>query len=146
MKASKLQTIEAKNAGDAREWAICADCGISRTKHDSADYRTASDISVGNRHISVKSSGATLMNGTMCEGQTTFDGIWNVYARNTHSNEWAYVTADFTAYYMDKGEFEAFLRQFARVERDSEKNGGQMKIRLRKESKKMLGWLANMAS
>ena len=35
---------------------------------------------------------------------------------------------------------------FARTERESEKNGGAMKIRLRKESLKMLKWLAARAT
>ena len=139
-------TCNNKNAGIAAEHDLCAYKGIVRTTHDHTDYRTSSDICVGNQHISVKSSGATLMSGNMCEGETTFDGIWNVYKRNTNSNVWAYVTADRRVYEMNMAEFERFLRTFGRVERESEKNGGQMKIRLRKESKKMLGWLANMAS
>lgn len=141
MTEAKLNTITCANAGDAREWAVCADMGIERTKHDALPYDKGSDVEAGDRHISVKSSGATLMSGSLCEGETTFDGIWSLYARKTASNLWAYVTKDFTAYYMDKGEFEAFIRKFGRVERESEKNGGAMKIRLRKESAKMLAYL-----
>ena len=135
-----------KNAGIAREHDLCAYMGIVRTTHDSTDYRTSSDICVGERHISVKASAFTLMSGNMCEGEDTFDGIWSVYKRNTHSNEWAYITEDYTVYMMNMGEFEKFLRTFGRTERESEKNGGAMKIRCRKESKKMRDWLkANMA-
>ena len=137
---------DSKNAGIAREHDLCAYMGITRTTHDSTDYRTSSDICVGGRHISVKASAFTLMSGNMCEGEDTFEGIWSVYARNTHSNEWAYVTEDYRVYEMNMAEFEKFVRTFGHTERESEKNGGQMKIRLRKESKKMLGWLANMAS
>ena len=139
------QTCTGKNTGIVLEHDLCAYKGITRTTHDSTDYRTSSDICVGDQHISVKSSGATLMSGNMCEGETTFDGIWNVYARNTHSNTWAYITLDRHVYEMNMTEFEKFLRAFARTERESEKNGGQMKIRLRKESKKMLAWLASYA-
>lgn len=138
-------TSNSQNAGIAREHDLCAYMGIERTTHDSTDYRTSSDICLGNRHISVKASGFTLMSGNMCEGEESFDGIWNVYKRNTHSNEWAYVTEDYTVYEMNMAEFERFLRTFGRTERESEKNGGQMKIRLRKESKKMLNWLASCA-
>lgn len=137
---------DSKNAGIAREHDLCAYMGINRTTHDSTDYRTSSDICVGARHISVKASAFTLMSGNMCEGEDTFEGIWNVYKRNTHSNEWAYITEDYRVYEMNMAEFESFVHEFGRTERESEKNGGQMKIRLRKESKKMLGWLANMAS
>ena len=138
-------TSTEKNAGIAREHDLCAHKGIERTTHDSTDYRTSSDICLGEHHISVKASGFTLMSGNMCEGETTFEGIWNVYKRNTHSNEWAYVTEDYTVYEMNMAEFERFVRTFGRTERESEKNGGQMKIRLRKESKKMLNWLASCA-
>lgn len=134
-----------KNEGIAREWADCQRLGIERIAHDSTDYRTSSDICLGDRHISVKASGFTLMSGNMCEGEDTFEGIWNVYKRNTHSNEWHYMTEDYTVYEMNMGEFERFVRAFCRVERESEKNGGQMKIRCRKESKKMLAWLAACA-
>lgn len=129
------------NKGIAREHNLCAYMGIVRVHHDSTDYRTSSDICVNDRHISVKASGFTLMSGNMCEGQTTFEGIWEVYTRNTHSNEWAYVTEDNTAYFMNMSEFSDFIHTFGRVEAESAKNGGAMKIRCKKESKKMLQWL-----
>lgn len=135
-----------KNAGIAREHDLCAYMGIERTIHDSTDYRTSSDICLGERHISVKASAFTLMSGNMCEGEESFEGIWGVYKRNTHSNEWAYITEGYKVYEMNMDEFEQFVRTFAHTERESEKNGGAMKIRLRKESKKMLAWLAAYAT
>ena len=135
-------TTISRNAGDNREWSVCSYVGAPRAKHDSSDYRKSSDIVLGERHISVKSSAFTLMSGNMCEGISDFDGIWNLYERNTHSNEFAYVTEDFTAYFMSLAEFKKFVYACCRVERESEKNGGQMKIRCRKESKKMVEWLA----
>lgn len=134
-------TTIAKYFGDTAEWAVCAYERVARAKHDSSDYRSNSDVNVGNRHISVKSSAFTLMSGNMCEGREDFDGIWNLYAENTHSNEFVYVAQDFTAYYMTIDEFEKFVYLFCRTERESEKNGGAMKIRCRKESKKMVEWL-----
>ena len=130
-----------KNNGDNREFSLCAYENVARTTHDSADYRTTSDIVVGDRHISVKASGFTLMSGNLCEGKTTFEGIWDVYEHNTHSNDFVYITVDFTAYYMTLVEFKQFVHMFGRVEREIEKNGGAMKIRSRKESKKMVEWL-----
>ena len=148
----------ARNAGIAREHDLCAYMGIERTAHDSTDYRTSSDICINEYHstdyrtssdicineyhISVKASGFTLMSGNMCEGEDSFDGIWNVYKRNTHSNEFAYVTEDYTVYMMNLVEFERFVRAFCKTERESEKNGGKMKIRCRKESVKMRAWFA----
>ena len=133
---------DAKNAGIAREHDLCHYMGIERTAHDSTDYRTSSDICIDNHHISVKASGFTLISGNMCEGEETFEGIWNVYKRNTHSNEFAYVTEDYTVYMMNLGEFERFVKAFCKTERESEKNGGKMKIRCRKESSKMRAWFA----
>jgi hypothetical protein len=132
---------EVKNNGDRREFAVCAYEGIKRAKHDSKAYDKDSDVNVGDRHISIKASKFTLMSGTLCEGNTTFDGIWNLYASKKHSNEWCYMTEDFTAYYMNLDEFKEFVYRFCRVEKDSQKNGGHHKIRCREETQEMLRWL-----
>lgn len=142
MKVYQAQAIETKNAGDAREWSVCAMLNMPRVKHDSAPYDVASDISCDGMEISVKASGFTLMSGSMCEGLEDFDDIWNLYASRVHSNTFAYVTADFLVYMMNLREFKRFVYAFCRTERESEKNGGAMKIRCRKESKRMLEWLA----
>lgn len=120
--------------------------GEIRTHHDSLPYNVGSDIETGYANISVKASKFTLMTGTLCEGQTTFDGIWNVYAKNTHSNVFAYITANMEVYEMDMEMFKKFVYAFCRTERDSEKNGGCMKIRCKTESQKMLKWLESQAA
>ena len=130
-----------KNEGDAREWALCSYMGIERVKHDTTAYNKASDVDTGDRHISVKASKFSLMSGRLCEGKTEFDAIWNLYADNTHSNEWCYMTADYTAYMMNLEEFKRFVYAFCKVEKESEKNGGACKIRCKSESKAMLRWL-----
>ena len=141
-----IDRIDHKNAGIAREWALCAHYMVERTAHDHAAYDKASDLDAAGKHISIKASAFTLMSGSLCEGIEDFDGIWNLYAKRVHSDTFAYVTADFTVYEMNLAEFKRFVYAFARVERESSKNGGAMKIRLRKESSKMLKWLADMAS
>lgn len=146
MKVMQACPVAAKTAGDAAEFAVAAMFHIARERHDSRPYDVASDVSCDGLEISVKASGFTLMAGSMCEGRDTFDGIWNLYAERVHSNTFAYVTADFLVYMMTLAEFELFVRTFCRVERESEKNGGTMKIRCRKESTKMLNWLATAAS
>lgn len=135
-----------RNAGDAREWSIAARYGIARSKHDSGAYDRDSDVNAGDKHISVKSAKFTLMSGNLCEGRDTFDGIWELYAERVHSNCWAYVCKDGRVYEMNKAEFKQFVYEFCRTERESEKNGGQMKIRCRDESKKMLAWLEARAA
>ena len=135
-----------KNEGDRREWAICGFEGIKRVKHDSKAYNVASDIEVGNRKISVKASKFSLMSGSLCEGYTTFEEIWKLYETKCHSNEWAYITKDYTAYFMNKAEFKDFVFQFCVTEKESEKNGGAVKIRCRTETQKMINWLQSRVS
>ena len=137
------ERIDRKNAGDAREWAVCRHYMVERTAHDSLAYDKGSDLDAGGKHISIKSSAFTLMSGNLCKGRDTFDGIWNLYAERVHSDTFAYVTLDFTVYEMNLDEFKRFVYAFGYVERESAKNGGAMKIRLRKESGKMLRWLAD---
>ena len=141
-----IDHIAHANAGIAREWALCRHYHISRTAHDHAAYDVASDIEADGKHISVKASAFTLMSGSLCEGIEDFDGIWTLYESRVHSDTFAYITADFTVYEMDIAEFKRFVYAFGRTERESEKNGGAMKIRLRKESAKMLAWLAAMVA
>ena len=142
MKSAMLIKIDNNNNGIAKEWAFCAFSGVQRSAHDHTPYDKGSDC--GN--ASVKSSGFTLMAGSLCEGRDTFDGIWNLYESRVHSTEFVYVTNDFTAYIMTLVEFKLFVYTFCKLERESEKNGGALKIRCRKESGKMLRWLADMAA
>ena len=130
-----------QNSGINAEIAYALACGESAHTFDHVPYNEGSDVNVGNRHISVKSSAFSLMSGSLCEGQQTFDGIWNLYESKTASNEWTYITKDGRAFEMDLNEFKAFVYEFCGTEKESSKNGGAMKIRCRKESKKMLKWL-----
>ena len=142
MKTYNIEHVsDARNAGIAREHDLCSYMGIDRTKHDSTDYRTGSDIEIGNRHISVKASRFTLMSGTMCKGFTEFNDIWNLYKSTTHSNVFAYITEDYRVFEMDINEFEQFVYTFGKTETESKKNGGGVKIRLKKENKAMIEWL-----
>lgn len=134
------------NAGIAREWSLCRYYGITRTSHDAQRYDVASDIDAGEKQISVKASGFTLMSGALCDGRDTFNGIWALYASRVHSNTFAYVTEDFTVYEMSLDEFAEFVHEFGRLEKESAKNGGALKIRCKKESKKMVGWLEARAN
>ena len=141
-----VEKIEHKNAGIAREWAFGRHYMIERTTHDNVAYNKGSDFEIGTNYYSVKASGASLMAGNLCNGIEDFDGIWNLYETNVHSNIFVYMTNDFVVYEMNIAEFKKFVYAFAHIERESEKNGGAMKIRLRKESGKMLKWLDNMVA
>lgn len=133
-------TTENKNNGINREWALCKYYGIERHAHDSTRYDVASDVEVGELQISAKASKFTLMSGTLTKGCKTFEGIWRRYYKNVHSNTWAYITADWTCYLMDKKEFSKFVHSFGTLTRDSQKNGGGLKIQGRPESPKMIEW------
>ena len=141
-----IERMNHQNAGIAREWALCRYYKVERTAHDALPYDKGSDLDAAGKHISIKASAFTLMSGSLCEGVEDFDGIWNLYAERVHSDTFAYVTADFTVYEMNIDEFKCFVYTFAHTERESEKNGGALKIRLRKESGKMLKWLADKAA
>lgn len=141
MKSFKIQIADATNAGDAREWGLCAHYGVERSAHDSKRYDVASDIEVGDKHISVKASAFTLMSGSLCEGKETLDEIWGIFAERVHSNTFAYVTKDGTAYEMNLSEFKDLVYTFCKVERESEENGGAYKVRAKKESGIMRKWL-----
>lgn len=130
-----------KNHGIAVEWGICNHYGIKRVAHDSAAYDKDSDVNVGGKHMSVKASKFTLMSGSLCEGLTEFDAIWNLYESKVHSNTFVYGTQDGRAFEMDMDEFKQFVYKFCTVQKESAKNGGASKIRCRAESKKMLAWL-----
>lgn len=142
MTRQNLTPIYARNRGDSAEWSWCAACGVERNTHDSKSYMAASDC----HFDSVKASGFTLMSGNLCHGCESFDGIWTIYESNTHSKRFVYVTREYVAYVMNLAEFKQFVYAFGYLERESQKNGGALKIRCRKESGKMLAWLNNMAA
>ncbi len=138
---SEYEVTVNKNRGTNREWALCEYYGIHRTKPNSDAYNVASDIEIDEMNISVKSSGATLMSGKLSAGCNTFEGIWRRYRKNVHSNTFVYVTNEFVAYFMNINEFSKFIHSFAYLDRESQKNGGQKKIKIRGESRKMVKWL-----
>lgn len=131
---------------DRAEWSLANHYQISRNAHDSQRFDKASDVETSTKNISVKTSHFTLMAGSLCNGLTDFDSIWNLYETTTHSNVFAYITADFTVYEMNIDEFKCFVYTFCNLEKESAKNGGALKIRCRKESGKMLKWLADKAA
>lgn len=134
-----------KNHGDRCEWAVCDFFGTHRAAHDSGSYNRGSDLQTAMHGYSIKASGFSLMSASLCEGRNTFAGIWNLYADRVHSDRFVYVTKTEMAYEMNLQEFGEFIHEFGYLEKESTKNGGGLKIRCRKESKKMLAWLAERA-
>ena len=146
MTTQKINIIDqTANRGINAEWAFCKAYGVERAKHDHSRYDEDSDLNVGELHFSIKASGFSLMSGSLCEGLTEFEDIWNLYASRVHSNRFVYITREGVAYIMSLDEFGKFVHEFGRLEKESAKNGGAVKIRCLKESKKMVKWLAEIA-
>ena len=82
--------------------------------------------------IQIKSARATVCNG---------DNLM-AYLEMDSANKYAYIVKDFSiAYLMNKTEWKAFCEQFGRIEQNSQKNGGKVKIRLTHEGYEMREWL-----
>ena len=132
-----------KNKGIRAQADLTTACGQIWEHHDGNAYNAMSDIEHNGQHISVKAYHFTLMSGTLCEGKTTLPEIWDVYARNTHSNLFAYVTKE-TAYMMDMNEFREFVFKFCEVERESNhgdrKGTGSVKVRAKRCENNMVKW------
>ena len=134
-----------KNLGIAVEHGICAHYGVNRTAHDNGHFDKGSDLCVGNMAMSIKASRFRLMSASLCGGCEDFDGIWNIYEANTHSNCFVYGAKNGTAYMMNIVEFKMFVYEFCTLTRESQHNGGGVKIRCKAESKKMVDWLNKRA-
>lgn len=82
--------------------------------------------------IQIKSARATICHGTDIDAHIALDG----------ANRYGYVSADFsTMYLMDADEYKAFAERFGTVTRESGKNGGAVKMRLKSEGNEMRKWL-----
>lgn len=144
MKRIHINSIEnaPANKGTAREWALAQAFGISRTKHDNGRYDKGSDIELPDgRNISAKFGGFSLMNGSLCEGRTTMEGIWDLYISRVHSNLVAYITETYDVYLMNMDEFKEFIFTFGSIQHESTQNGGYAKIKCNHETKKRIAWL-----
>lgn len=111
--------------------------GEMRT-HDSVPFDKGSDIP--EFEMSVKSARATIVSGALMHSDDKDTQMAEYFSR-VASKVFAYVSKTEIAYLMDAVEFHAFLAKFVNMERESEKNGGKMKMRLRSESKAMIEWL-----
>lgn len=134
-----------KNSGIRAQADMTVACGQVYVHHDGNGFDRASDIEYMGNHISVKARHFTLMAGPLCEGKTTLPEIWDVYARRTHSNLFAYVVNEI-AYIMNINEFKAFVMEFCEIERESSnsdrKGTGSVKVRGKRCEGKMIKWFA----
>ena len=80
----------------------------------------------------IKSARATVCKGT--------DLV--AYLATDKATEYIYATAEGVAYVMSRTEYIEFVEVFGTITRESEKNGGAEKIRLKSESLALLNYLA----
>lgn len=107
-------------------------------KADHIPFDKDSDIPEFN--MSVKSHRFTLASGNINYGDTLEEKIAD-FARRVHSTQFAYVTDDMTAYIMDLDEFVLFISTFGYLTKESERNGGKLKVQCKHESKALIQWL-----
>ena len=136
----KTATIERtyKNFGNHAEQALAFTLTGEIRKHDHVAYDKGSDIPEYN--MSVKSSGFSLMSARLCESED-FEEIITQYMAHTASTCVAYVAQNMVAYVMNMEQFNEFLHRFCYLNRESTQNGGGYKVKMLKESKKVLAWL-----
>ena len=98
-------------------------------KADNRPYWMGGDVN----HVQVKTSKASICKGTDLKAHLERDG----------ATEYAYIEQSFSvAYMMDRPEYIEFVEQFGYITKESNKNGGSLKIRLKQESRAMLEWFA----
>ena len=117
-----------KNHGQDAEQSIRFHLTGEICKADNLRFDKGADV----LNFQVKSAKASICKGTDLEKYLDLDA----------SDRYIYATRNGTAYIMERHEYTEFINAFGYVTRESEKNGGAEKIRLRDESKKMLAWLA----
>jgi hypothetical protein len=81
--------------------------------------------------IQIKSARATICKGTDLKS----------HIENDVAKRYVYITKSLVAYEMNKTEYFEFCEKFVTVTRESAKNGGAEKMRLKSESKAMIEWL-----
>lgn len=117
-----------KNNGQHKEQVARFTLTGEIVKADNKPYYMGGDIG----DLQVKSSKASICKGTDLRAHIANDG----------ANRYGYVDdACKVMYILSKTEYIEFVEQFGYITKDSEKNGGAEKIRLKAESRKMIEWL-----
>ena len=96
-------------------------------KADNKPFTAGGDIG----DLQVKSARATICKGTDIKAHIEIDG----------AERYGYITKEMTMFVMTKVEYLEFIERFATITRESKKNGGAEKLRLKSESKEMKEWL-----
>jgi len=120
----RFYKINGQHAEQAVRYTLTGSVG----KADNTPYNKGADV----LDIQVKSSHASI-----CKGSDLAE-----HMSKDKAERYAYVEKTFSkAYIMSPSEYAEFVREFGYIDRESKKNGGATKIRLKSESTKMIEWL-----
>lgn len=129
----KQITRTAKNNGIHKEQTYEFTKVGTISNHDNKPFWLGGDVG----DVQVKSSRATVCKGYDIRKHVEMDG----------ATSYAYVNETATvAYEMNATEYIAFVEMFSIKDRESGKNGGAEKLRLKKENKKMVEWLESLSA
>lgn len=121
-----------KNHGQHAEMVFKYTMTGKIVKADNTSFTASGDYA----DIQIKSARATICKGVNLDKHLQADA----------AQRYAYVINDFSiAYIMNKAEYKQFVEEFGTITRESSKNGGAEKIRLKQENAKMAEWLADRA-
>jgi hypothetical protein len=120
----------ANNGQHMEQWTRYTLTG-QRLKADNLAYDKGTDCLT----YQIKSARATVCKGTDLKA----------YLATDKATAYIYATADGVAYVMTKTEYIAFVEVFGTITRESSRNGGAEKIRLKSESTALLTYLQERA-
>ena len=131
-----------KNRGQYLEFCFRVAMGVNPTdaKADNIPAKNGCDFN----NVSIKSPRFSLACNTQAEG---FENLLKECLHIDKAEKYVYLTDCngkmdiIRVYEMDPVTFEKFILTFAKIERESDKNGGKEKIRFPRENEKILQWL-----
>lgn len=131
-----------KNRGQYLEFCFRVSMGVSPkdARADNIAAKNGCDFS----DISIKSARFSLSCNTQAAG---IENLLRECMKIDRAKKYAYITDGngtmntIRVYEMNPATFETFVLTFAKVERESNKNGGKNKIRFPRENEKILQWL-----
>lgn len=116
-----------KNHGQNAEQSVRFTLTGEICKADNVPHHMGSDV----LNFQVKSARATVCKGTDIQAYLDMDA----------SEAYIYADKQGTAYIMNRVEYTTFITLFGTQTRESTRNGGGTKIRLKDETKAMMAWL-----
>lgn len=116
-----------KNHGQNAEQSVRFTLTGEICKADNVPHHMGADV----LNFQVKSARATVCKGTDIQAYLDMDA----------SEAYIYADKQGTAYIMNRVEYTTFITLFGTLTRESTRNGGGKKIRLKDETKAMMTWL-----